>query len=159
MPEVKWYQNNRENMMNRAQETGKVRKKYFHSSLGDILLNWGPKEDIKYIKISYGRGNWLEFDIYNSGPYLTQLKKVRKHVVPVEGLFFLMVRSDHKVGETASQVLAMIEDIGKNFSKIRLEDSSKWITLDRVNEMLLEIEEILENVEEYRVMDEMMDSL
>lgn len=159
MPEVKWYENNRENMMSRAQQTGRVHKKYFHSNLKDILTSWGPKEDVKYIKVSYGKGNWLEFDLYNSGPYLTYLQKVRKHVKPVDGLFYLSVRSDHKVGDTAAKILSMIDGLGKRFSKLKMENPENWMTLDEMNGLMLEIEELIENVEEYRVMDELMDSL
>lgn len=159
MTQVRWHANNLQTIMNRAQQTGKVNKKYFPSSISDILLNWGPKEAEKFIKVSYGRGNWLEFTVYNSGPYLQQRQKVRKHVQPVDGLFYLMVRSDHKVGDTAAQVLALIDKIGQKFAKLRMENHENWVDLDRMNEMLLEIEEIVENVEEYRVLDELMDSI
>ncbi|MNK38789.1 hypothetical protein D3C87_573850 [compost metagenome] len=158
MTEVKWFENNRETVMDRAQTTGKVHKKYFPTTLKNVLLNWGPKEDVKYLKISYGKGNWIEFDLYNSGPYLTYLKKTRKEVKIVEGKFFLSVRSDHKIGQTASQVLAMVDNISKNFNKLRLAREECWVDLDTMNETLMRVEEILEDVDGYRVMDALFES-
>lgn len=157
MTAVKWFENNRENLLNRAKVTGSMRKKYYQTELSDILLNWNENEDVKYIKVTYGKGNVIEMDLYNSGPYLTYLQKTRKDVTIVEGKFFLMIRQSNRIGETANKVLRMIDMLGKSFSKFKLADASNWVDLDKMNEILLNVEEVLEDVDAYKVMDELTD--
>ncbi|MNY41893.1 hypothetical protein D3C86_1767380 [compost metagenome] len=52
----------------------------------------------------------------------------------------------------------MVDNISKNFNKLRLTREECWVDLDTVNETLMRVEEILEDVDGYKVMDALFES-
>jgi len=158
MPQVKWWESQK--------VPGKL--KFFEKHIQDILFDDWDKVGVeqKRIKISSGRSNLLEFILYKSDKYTKrQNKRYQNYPVILDKYQLVLTRKnlkrrdevDHKrtkvwkASETALSILDQMDLIGE-----RLPDENKWIDMDEMKNVINEIQELMENLEEYEVMDILM---
>lgn len=163
---VKWWVSNKEE----AAKQGK-RGRYVETTLTDILLNWnnekGKTQDVKFIKVSSGRSNCIEFLLYNSDTYTTNLNKMYQNLPIIHGKLQAVVErimlkrkitpNDRYQKDKWTPLVSAIEKL----ESLSLEERSKphrnrWLSLDDINELLLDVEELMQNLDVYEVMETMI---
>lgn len=153
MPEVRWSYTDQQRM--KAIISGEIRgTKYLRTNIGELLLNWNPKQDSKNVIVKNHGNGQVEFELINSTNYTAFRKKLNPSTDLVEGKFFLLIKKV-KLGDTAGKLLKLIDNLKANFSRLRLDQAENWVDMDTMNGILLDIEELMENVEDYNVLDEL----
>lgn len=156
MSKVKWRVTDRETMRKERTSTGRMKKNFSETTVDDIIYNWDNNLDVKVVKVTSGRSNVVEMEIYNSGPYLTYRKKMKKNLEVIEGMFAVNILRT-KLGETADEIVRGQEHI-QMFRQIvtTLNKGESWIEQSELHRALYQLQEAMENVDAYDMMDKLL---
>lgn len=162
MPKVKWWEVNKE----KSAEVNK-KNKYWETNIRDILLNWTPRKnglprDVKFIKVTYGKANFIEFLLYRSEPYTRHLNKMYQNVPIIYDRYQLVITKislktkdkGYKEWKEINSAIDMINNI-ELIAQYKV-NHEKWVDLDTLNEIFIKIDEIMSNLDEYIVLDVLM---
>ena len=150
----------------------KSRAKYVETSLSNILLDWddtstGRLIDMKVVKIKLDNNRFINFNIYNSDNYTKRVNKMYQNVPIVHGKLQAVISNatlKRKVTpqDTYSYKNGMIDLVSAhekldsfNLPEVRPENFN-WYSVDELNEILLEVQDMMENLEMYEVTDLML---
>lgn len=163
MSQVKWLVTDRTKAMKEQ-----TNSKYIETDLRDILLNWKKQDsdekiEIKWLKVRCKVSNFVTFFLYSSEHYTKRQNKMYQNYPILTDMYQLVIenislktkkwnakKSNWMKSETASSLIESIEKI----SMYKPNDKN-WVTLDELNEMMLQIDEIMEKLDVYQVMDEL----
>lgn len=156
MSKVKWRVTDRETVKRIVMKTGKAKKGYVETTIDDIIYNWENDLDVKRVKVTSGRSNIVELEIFNSGPYLTYRKKMKPDLEVIEGKFAInIIRT--KLGDTAEEIVKGQDEL-KEFRLIvtTLNKGEQWIEQSDFVKALYQLNESMGYVKEYDVMDKLL---
>lgn len=158
MSKVKWWVKDKE----KANQLGK-RSPYILSDVRDILFNWerNANSGVKFIKVTYGRKDYIEFHLYHMEKFQRSLLEHKlpgqKDIVIIYDKYDLVVSSENFSSQTVDK---MIQKIFKSYKvNKRKHVLNETYDLDEVNCILMEVDEILEDHENYAVLDMLTESL
>ena len=161
MPQVKWWIANKIE----AAKQGKT-SRFIEANLEELLLNWdddattAEKTDVKFIKVTFGRTNVIEFCLFSSENYTRGQNSMYSNLPILFDRYQLTItrvnlkfkldqsRKRWEKSETAMKVLQNVESVGTSKP-----DPKCWVDLDKLNEIVMEIDELMESLEEYELMD------
>ncbi|AEO93864.1 gp619 [Bacillus phage G] len=166
MSVVKWWV---ENDLS-AVEQGKMKRRA-ETTLSDILLNWGKdataakETHVKFIKVTNGRSKAIEFEIHTSEPITKKENRMYQNIPIIIGKYQLVFRranlkrKDGPQGNSINIQIARekLDDILDSHPISAFKAANRnWVDLDELNVMLMEIDEFMQEIESYEVMDTLM---
>lgn len=132
---------------------------YRRMDFDEIKFDWDDTVRLKNIKVTFGRGNVVEFIIYNSFPYLSYLQRMNKYekIEAIRDMFaFTLVRT--KLGPSATEVFFSIDKFANvSKTKVSLRNKEVWFDEDTMAENLNRLDEIMGYLLEYEVADILME--
>ena len=161
MPKVKWWEVNKE----KSAEANK-KNKYWETNIRDIILNWTPRKnglprDVKFIKVTYGKANFIEFTLFRSEPYTRQLNKMYKNMPIIYDRYRLLItrislktKDKNNEWKEIDSAIDMINNI--KLLEIYKPSYDQWVELDTLNEIFIKVDEIMSHLDEYIVLDALM---
>ncbi|MDF2534168.1 MAG: hypothetical protein K0R18_325 [Bacillales bacterium] len=150
MSQVRWWIKDKEE----AKRLGK-RNGYIRSEVSDILFDWDDngigRGGIKFIKVSYGRSDFIEFNLYHMEKFQKGLREHNPEVIIIYDRYDLVTSGMNLVSPTVEK---MIMNILKSYNKgRRRHELDKTLDLDQINSILMEIDDLLESYDDYAIMD------
>lgn len=151
MPKVRWLVKHREE----AKRQGKKKSLYVETNIRDILYNWDEngvgRGGVKFIEVTYGRENFIELVLKNMEMFQKGLREHNKDVIIIYDRYDLAYSGINLGSQTVDK---MVMRLFKNFNITRkAHELNETFELDRINEVLMELDDLLEQYDEYAVMD------
>lgn len=154
MATVKWSASNNEKIKILTPKN-RLSARYEQTNIETILGKWPDKLESKLVKVTCGRGNLIEFDIYNSNPFLTYNNKINRfqNIEVYDGLFAINILRV-KLGQSATEVVAMVQNLNcSKMPKTWYYTRDHWFEKEELSKILYRLEEIMGYLPEYEVMD------
>jgi hypothetical protein len=135
--------------------------KYIKATREEILNNWENSDKQKTVKLSYGRSNYIEFNIFRSDEYTRHLSKLydnieliknKYQIVFVNALVYIKSQGRKIKAESTIELLTEAENMEMKYPRYK----GKWVELDELESIMIGLEEKLENVEEYKIIDQLV---
>ncbi|MNX71928.1 hypothetical protein D3C86_1032570 [compost metagenome] len=144
MPKVKWWVKNKN-------QTAKVT--YVPTTMEDILLDWENQGNAgsKFIKVTFGKSNYVEFIFYDMEKFQRSLRDHNPKEILIYDMYDLVLQNEYLGSETVKKMFRKVCNkykIGK-----KRHTFTELLTLDAINEVMIEIDDFIEKYEEYALMD------
>lgn len=127
-------------------------------SLSEIILNWPGINSFKSIRVISGN-DVFSFLLYNSEMHTRQVKDYINLPVILDRYQLVLIRNDSFIKTNEDTVPWRSKSVAKRLNKVKkvskreLSYTKNWVTLDELNLMMLEIDEIMEHIEEIKIID------